>query len=142
MFKADFYSDDYWVGSIYENGQPWNVPLTILTQTVRETYEEVVTDYLSTIKSKLSCRNDKWPWLWMDSRHTDYSYFYLSEHNRVYMSMFGDELIDPIKIVQGEDIISSRVNINYPEPKKVITAVFQEVIKRRTTNGFEFTKTI
>lgn len=143
MGKADFYCDDRWIGSLYNNGQPWNIPMNVLLQTNKKMFEEELIEHLILTKSSLSCRDDKWPWLWYDSRLTEYSYFFLSSHNKVFMSMYGEELVDPIKIVQGEDVISSRVNLKYPDPKVVLTAVLQEtVVRLRKSNGLKLTKII
>ena len=61
--------------------------------------------------NELASEGDKWPWLWSDSRITDYAYLFLND--RVVVSNFGKEMVDPIKLAQGEDLMAASLHL-YP----------------------------
>ncbi len=112
--KADFYSGlgskRDWIGSLYNNGDVWNIPLEILIQVNKSMFEELVMDFLREQYSVISDQGDKWPWLWSDSRCTDYSYIFMPDHEKVYMAQFAGVLVDPIKILQGEDLMEANAH--------------------------------
>jgi len=102
--KADFYILDgdniQWLGSLHSGGHPESVPTDILIQVNRVMFEEMLFEHLETNDGV----TDKWPWMWSDSRLTDYSYFYHTGKGKVLMSVAGSELVDPIEILQGMDM--------------------------------------
>lgn len=116
--KADFYSGleskRDWIGSLYRNGDVWNIPLEILIQVNKTMFEELTLEFLMRKDASISDRDDKWPWFWSDSRITDYSYIFLPQHNKVFMSMMGGVFLDPIKILQGDDMEEAHANIWLP----------------------------
>jgi len=106
--RADFYleRDDkrlMWIGSLYKDGHPVNIPIEILIQVNPVLFEELTVTYLELKDSAIRQNGDKWPWPWADSRMSDYSYIFMM--NRV-MAYSPDikRLYDPIKILQGEDL--------------------------------------
>lgn len=117
MTKADFYigvgQDAKWVGSVERDGYPDAIPAEILIQINEIMFEELVVEFLQSRRpySFIASEGDKWPWLWSDSRMTDYAYIFF--HAKVVMSQFGKEMIDPIKIVQGEDLLAADLRL-YP----------------------------
>lgn len=117
--KADFYSGlgskRDWIGSLYNGGEVWNIPLEILIQVNKVMFEELTLDFLKEKGGSINDNGDMWPWLWADSRVTDYSYIFLPNHNKVFMSMMGGVFLDPIKILQGEDIETSNAGIWLPD---------------------------
>ncbi len=117
--KADFYSGlgskRDWIGSIYNNGDIWNIPLELLIQVNKVMFEELTIDFIKEKGGSLSDKNDPWPWLWSDSRMTDYSYIFLPDRNKVFMSIMGNVFLDPIKIRQGEDEETSNARIWFPK---------------------------
>jgi len=117
--KADFYSGlgskRDWIGSIYRNGDIWNIPLEILIQVNKTMFEELVLDFIRDQEGSINDNGDEWPWLWSDSRVTDYSYIFLPSRDKVFMSMMGGAFLDPIKIRQGEDKETANAGIWLPE---------------------------
>lgn len=116
--KADFYcgleSKRNWIGSVYNSGDIWSIPLEILIQVNKSMFEELTIDFLKEKGGSINDNGDLWPWLWSDSRITDYSYIFLPKYDKVFMSMMGNVFIDPIKIRQGEDIESARAGLGLP----------------------------
>ena len=107
---ADFYvgleSDMEWLGSIFENGDPWHIPLNILIQINQIMFEELTLEFLESRNGVISDRGDKWQHLWPDSRGTDYSYIFDTAREKVLLYQSGiDYLTDPIKILQGYSIV-------------------------------------
>jgi hypothetical protein len=112
--RADFYiiREDKkmdWVGSLFKDGQPWNIPTDILIQINPVMFEELTVEFLQTKDSVL--KGAKWPWPWPDSLMTDYSYIFgLHQWERpVAYSASKKRLFDPLKIVQGKDLISAYI---------------------------------
>ena len=144
MNKADFYvglgPGAEWIGSVKKCGELWAITTSILLQVSRTMYEEMVIEYIQFCEGVVGDHVCKWPWDWNDSQMTDYSYIFVPEHHRVYMSMLGQDLIDPIKILQGEDILHSLVpGIGAPEfPQMIDSVCFEDVDKY----GFESTALI
>ena len=116
--KADFYSGlgskRDWIGSLSNNGDIWNIPLEILIQVNKSVFEELTLDFLRDQDGILPDLGDPWPWMWADSRCTDYSYIFLPEHEKVYMAQGCDILVDPVKILQGESLIEANVMLGSP----------------------------
>ena len=114
--KADFYigqgQDAQWIGAVEQDGYPDAIPAEILIQVNEIMFEELVVDFLQSRRPRsfIASEGDKWPWLWEDSNMTDYSYMFFN--SKVHMGHFGT-LIDPIKIVQGEDEITAQIS---PKP--------------------------
>ena len=117
--KADFYSGlgskRDWIGSLQYDGMVYKIPAEILLQVNKSMFEEMVMDFLRSNKGFVADDGHKWPWLWADSRMTDFSYIFLPEHEKVYMTQCPSNLLfDPIKIIQGESLIEA--NTWLPEP--------------------------
>lgn len=121
MDKADFYIgiDKYakWIGSLMRYGDPVSIimPRFLLSKNPVE-YEELFTEILEEV-----CYNvkpeDGWPHLWQDSQMTDYSYHLFD--GKVWCSMNGGQLFDPLVIIGGEDLIAAekyapRIKVKYP----------------------------
>ena len=109
--KADFYILDgdniQWLGSLYRGGDPENIPTDILIQVSRVMFEEMLFEHLESNDGVTG----KWPWMWADSRATDYSYFYHTGKGKVLMSESGSRLVDPIEILQGMDMMGADVGL-------------------------------
>jgi len=119
MTKADFYIMDHdgsleWLGSIPHDGYPDGINLKILIQNTKIMFEEMVLDFLKE-DGIIKDNGDPWPWLWSDSRMTDYSYIFDTGQGKVFMTNFASNLVDPIKILQGEDMIGADVGIGRPK---------------------------
>ena len=105
--RADFYIDRNnkieWIGSLYKDGHPWNIPTDILIQINPVMFEELTMDFLESKDSAIRKNGDAWPWPWSDSRMTDYSYIFTM--NKVFAYSPGiRSLFDPLQVVQGEDL--------------------------------------
>jgi len=111
--RADFYivrenNKMDWIGSLFRDGHPWNIPTDILIQISPVMFEELVVKFLQTIDSRL--KGDRWPWPWANSLLTDYSYifgFYSWERPVAYSPR--DGLFDPLQIVQGKDLKTASI---------------------------------
>ena len=123
MDKADFYIgiDKYakWIGSILKYGEPLFVPQRILLMTNPVDYEETFIELTATMNYIYNnvTPEDGWPHLWQDSQMTDYSYHLF--HGKVWCSIMGGQLSDPLVIIGGEDLIAAekyapRVTVDYP----------------------------
>lgn len=116
MTKADFYTGHgksaEWLGSISRDGMPDKIEEDIIFSVTTAQYERRVKTML--VKKKHSILpGDGWPWLWSDSKMTDFSYFFFNE--KVYASFMGGVLFDPILIKSGEDLNSSFIGFDPPE---------------------------
>ena len=118
MKKADFYvgmgRDAEWVGSVHKCGEIWALSTEILIQVNKTMYEESVVEYINLCEGIVANHVCQWPWAWADSRMTDYSYIFIPEYEKVYMSIEGGDLIDPIKIVQGRVLSESITHLGPP----------------------------
>ncbi len=118
MEKADFYvgmgSNADWIGSVEKCGEVWALDTTILIQVNKTMYEELVIEYIKFYKGIVANHVCQWPWEWTDSRMTNYSYIFIPEHEKVYMSIEGGDLMDPIKVIQGESIIEANAMLGPP----------------------------
>lgn len=109
--RADFYVEKNekleWIGSLYKDGHPWNIPTDILIQINPVMFEELTVEFLESKDSAIKSKGDKWPWPWADSRLTDYSYIFMG--NKVFAYSPDEKRIyDPLMIVQGEDLESAK----------------------------------
>jgi len=120
MNKADFYIgiDKYskWIGSLLSHGDPVYDLSNILLATNSIFYEELVIEMLQADLYGVIAE-DGWPHLWQDSQMTDYSYHLFN--GKVWCSMMGGQLFDPLVIISGEDLIAAekyapRVEVKYP----------------------------
>ena len=125
--KADFYvgvgQDAEWIGSVSNFGEIYQIPIEIFIQVNNIMYEEKVFEFIKLCNGIIGQHPCKWPWPWEDSRMTDYSYFFIPEHEKVYASIEGNELIDPIKILQGYSLLEASTGLGVPEfpnMKKII----------------------
>lgn len=119
--KADFYlginEKSSWIGSVHYDGEPTAVDLQILIQINPITYEEYVMDFVGMRMpgSASPHHGDIWPWIWPDSRGTDYAYMFDYEKNIVVASWCGGVFFNPLKLVQGEDLEDATINeMGYP----------------------------
>jgi len=118
--KADFYIGAgneaiRWLGSKCHDAYPDGIPPDILLQINVIMYEEMLLEFLrSEPGDSIIAEEEDWPWLWSDSRMTDYSYIFLLDIGKVAASHFGKDLFDPIKIKQGEDLNSADLGIGRP----------------------------
>lgn len=131
--KGDFYIGNgneaiKWLGSKYHDCYPDGIPTDILIQINEIMFETMVVDYLKKEASDSIIGGGAWPWLWSDSRMTDYSYIFLLDIGKVAASNFGKELFDPVTIKQGEDLIAADLGIGRP------------IFPTMTHRGFDNTK--
>lgn len=116
--NADFYigysPNARWIGSMKVNGSIWTMPANILVQNEAHLFETVVEDFLKTNNGYINEQGHGWPWIWADSRQTDYIYMFIPDLNKVGLSVCGDIIVDPVRILQGEDMKSSSLNIGVP----------------------------
>jgi hypothetical protein len=108
--RADFYIDNKgdmtWMGSIYNDGEPWHMPITLLAQINPVMFAEQLSEFLEKIRHT----DQMWPWTWEDSRSTDYSYILDCERGRVVGFSSSDKMIfDPLRVTVGEDLNSSKI---------------------------------
>jgi hypothetical protein len=108
--RADFYIDNMgdmtWLGSIYRDGQPWNIPIVLLAQVNPAMFAEQLDEYFETVDNA----DHKWPWPWEDSQLTDYSYILDCEQGKVVGYTMQDKMIfDPLKVSVGEDLSRSKI---------------------------------
>ena len=68
--KADFYvgigEDIEWLGSIYNNGDVWHIPLNILIQINQSMFEELTLDFLNKQNGIIADQGDAWNHPWAD----------------------------------------------------------------------------
>lgn len=117
---ADFYvgvgQDMEWLGSIFDKGDVWNIPLNILIQVNQIMFEELTLEFLRSRDSIIADRGDAWDHPWADSRLTDYSYMFDPNHEKVLVYQSGiDYVSDPVKILQGESLIECRELFGTPK---------------------------
>lgn len=100
-----------WIGSLFKDGHPWNIPTDILIQTNPVMFEELMVEFLESSDSKIALKGDKWPWPWPDSSMTDYTYIFGGyDLDRVVgYSFVTKKMFDPLKIVQGEDLKTAEI---------------------------------
>ena len=118
MKKADFYvgmgKESEWIGSVSKCGEIWALSTQILIQVNKTMYEELVVEYINFCEGIVANHVCQWPWPWADSRMTDYSYIFIPKYEKVFMSIEGGVLMDPIKIVQGKDVIEASTYLGPP----------------------------
>jgi hypothetical protein len=118
MERADFYvgmgPEAKWLGSVSRCGEIWQVPLSLLIQVNQTMYEEAVAEYIDYCQGIQGNHVCMWPWDWADSRMTEYSYMYIPQHEKIYMSILGGDLLDPIKIQQGRSLIEANTLLGPP----------------------------
>jgi len=125
MEKADFYigqgPEANWIGSVTYDGYPESIPLEILICTNPTLFEELVVEFIESKNGIVKTNGQRWPWLWQDSRMTDFSYFFDSTWNDVVMSSYqGSELFDPIKFIQEGSISEANLGFGIPHFPKMI----------------------
>lgn len=130
--KADFYigmgPSAEWLGSVHRCGELWALSTNILIQSSRVMYEELVTEYIELCKGIVAEHVCQWPWPWDDSRMTEYTYIFLPTRNKVYMSVMGEMLVDPIRLLKGEDLQTANSMLGYPDFPVMIDRVSLEDI--------------
>ena len=118
MTKADFYIGRgiaaNWIGSINSDGYLSGIPLEILICANPTFYEELVVEFIKSRDGIIKTNGDKWPWLWPDSRMTDYAYMFLQDLSRVVVSQYGGDMFDPIKYIRDGDIESASLGLGKP----------------------------
>jgi hypothetical protein len=119
--RADFYvgiREAEWIGSIFLDGHPWNIACKLLIQVNQVMYEETVFDFIRFRNGIIAKGKSNWPWPWDDGQLTDYSYFFSKAFGKVFAySMQEKILFDPLKIMQGEDLNSAKIDIEIKFPK-------------------------
>jgi len=143
--RADFYIDRNnkieWIGSLYKDGHPWNIPTDILIQINPVMFEELTIDFLESQNSSIRKNGDAWPWPWEDSLMTDYSYIF--KMNKVFA--YSPEikcLFDPLQIVQGEDLEWASFQysfVHFPTMLKRAVISTEELLNQY---GYQFTEVI
>ena len=87
--RADFYvgrgAQAEWLGSIGWDGYPDGIPEPILTSTEEASFRQDIADFLK--REDGTTPDQGWPWLWPDSRATDFSYVFDAGH--VWISCLG-----------------------------------------------------
>jgi hypothetical protein len=130
MEKADFYVGlglgAEWIGSVRKYGEITSISTPIFLQVNQVMYEELVFEYIRSCEGIIANHICQWPWEWMDSRMTDYSYFFDPETSKVYVSIEGGYLLDPIKLLQGEDLITANTMLGCPDFPTMIECVCYE----------------
>jgi hypothetical protein len=118
MTKADFYIGTgvaaNWIGSIFNDGYVHGIPLDILICVNPTLYEELVVEFIQAMEGVVKTNGDKWPWLWPDSRMTDYSYIFIKNLSKVVASHYGGIMFDPIKHLNEGDMVSADVGLGKP----------------------------
>lgn len=111
--RADFYigiDKPRWIGSIFKDGHPWNIPAEILIQTNKTMFEEMCIEFIESKKGVVSQYGHNWPWPWESSNMTDYVYLLSESLNMVVAySMEVNQLFDPINIVQGLGLTEAKI---------------------------------
>ena len=108
--RADFYIDNVegmtWLGSIFRDGQPWNIPIVVLVQVNPTMFTEKLHEYFDIADHQ----DREWPWPWEDSQLTDYSYILDCERGQVVGYTMQEKMIfDPLKVGVGEDLSSAKI---------------------------------
>ena len=114
--RSDFYIMEHdgsmqWLGSAFKDGGPLHTPIELLIQSNETGFEESVLDLLKSKDSVCKFDGEGWPWPWDDSQLTDYTYIFHVCSGKVLMSEAGGRLVDPIKVLQGMDMIGADVGI-------------------------------
>ena len=136
--RSDFYVMDHdgsleWEGSAYKDGGPYTTPLKLLIQGDKIMFQETLLDYLREVGGEIKYEGGHWPWPWRDSRFTDYSYIFHVCTGKVLMCVGDSRLVDPIKVIQGMDLIGADVgigNVIFPVMRDTIDKETEEMIKR------------
>ena len=119
--RADFYvgiKEPRWIGSLYKEGVPWNIPCKILIQKSVIMYEEAVVEHLMSKHATVESMGHPWPWPWEDSKMSDYSYFFANKVGHVYAySMKEKIMFYPLMVMQGEDLNKAKVYIMAKFPR-------------------------
>ena len=96
--RADFYvgrgEKAEWLGSIAWDGNPSGIPIKLRKSETESIFRDLVASFLVTRDDK-TLPADGWPWLWEDSRTTDYAYAF--DGGKVLVSCFGHEWFDSWK---------------------------------------------
>lgn len=145
MTRADFYIDKKWIGSIYGDGYPHGVPLEIFIQINPIMFEELVVEFIKKRNGSVASEGAQWPWLWSDSRLTDYAYIFITEKDKVMASHFGGDLFDPVKFLQGYDKEELYPNVgipNFPIMDPYVIDKTNEVLNRGRKHGYTVTKIV
>jgi len=149
--KCDFYIMDHdksmeWIGSSSKGGDPIDIPLKIIIQNNKQMFTEYVVDYLEEKEGFINNNGiSSWPWMWEDSCMTPYSYIFDVCKEKVYVCEFGGNLLDPIRIFQGYDVIGADVGrgrVKFPKmiKKEIIKANEMEDLLKEY--GFQSTKIV
>lgn len=94
--RADFYigkgKEAEWVGSIAWDGYPDGIDKDLLSSTTEEEYRDNLSKFFEG-RRDVTRPDQGWPWPWVSSRNTDYSYWLFD--GKVHASCFGHVLYDP-----------------------------------------------
>lgn len=90
--RADFYvgkgKDAEWLGSITHEGYPDGIEREVLMASTEAEFREKVEEFLRP-RRDATWPKDGWPWPWVDSGTTDYSYAWDAKKQRVDGTAFG-----------------------------------------------------
>lgn len=133
MYKADFYVGTGrgadWIGSVRKNGDVYHIPPELLLQINSVMFEELAIDFIKATDGIVANHICEWPWEWTDSRMTDFSYLFIPEYEKVYVSMDGGDLLDPIKIIQGMSLVDAMTYLGPPIfPVMVEQICYEEMV--------------
>lgn len=96
--RADFYIKEAdkleWIGSIAYDGYPSGIYKNVLKSKNKKQFIKNVKKFLGDF-DHATLPEMEWPWPWLDSRTTDYSYIF--DAGKVLASSFGHSLFDPLK---------------------------------------------
>lgn len=114
--RCDFYVMDHdglmeWLGSSFNCGSPFTIPTRLLVLGDRILFEEEVISHLRDTNGVIKDDGKEWPWLWSDSRMTDYTYIFHVCSGKVLVCKDGSRPVDPVKLLQGMDMIGADVGI-------------------------------
>lgn len=90
--RADFYIKNNakmnWLGSIGWDGYPEGIDKKLLKATDLQEFKTALTNFFIN-REDFTSHKEGWPWPWIDSNTTDYSYVYDVQQKQVFISAFG-----------------------------------------------------
>jgi hypothetical protein len=114
--NCDFYTMDKegnleWIGSLFTDGSPFDLGVDLWFHVNKDQFINRVYDILAVRMEDTALRelDEEWPWHWQDSQMTDYTYIFDECMGKVYMCELGGRLLDPVKIIQGMDVIGADI---------------------------------
>lgn len=140
MDKADFYVGEdniflRWIGSVQNFGSPYDLPTYLLGVKDPHEFERITQYYLCEVAIDGVTPKNGWPHLWKDSRMTTYSYIFIDK--KVYCSMFGGYIFDPIVVRRGEDMFEAIKGVPPTKPlfPNMLIHEAAKILMENYTNG-------